>query len=65
MVWQVDCPTRELVYRLIHLVYRLIHVWDSLLATPSSEQWPLNMQFLKKAVDGGRNVEVSRALLIV
>ena len=40
--------------------YRLIHVWDSLLATPSSEQEPLNIQFLKKAADGGRNVEVSR-----
>ena len=27
--------------------------------------WPLNIQFLKKATDGGRNVEVSRTLLVV
>ena len=40
--------------------FRPSHVWDSLLATPSSEQWPLNIQFLKKAADGGWNVEVSR-----
>ena len=26
---------------------------------------PMNIQFLKKAADGGRNVEVSRALLLV
>ena len=45
--------------------YRLGHVWDSLLATPFSEQSPLNIQFLKKAADGGRNVEVSRTLLVV
>ena len=45
--------------------YRLSHVWDSLLATLSSEQWPLNIQFLKQATDGGRNVEVSRTLLVV
>ena len=30
------------------------------MARPSSEQWPLNIQFLKKAADGGRNVEVSK-----
>ena len=45
--------------------YILSHVWDSLLATLSSEQGPLNLQFLKKAADGGRNVEVSRTLLVV
>ena len=33
--------------------YRLSHVWDSLLATPPSEQYPLNIQFLKKTADGG------------
>ena len=29
------------------------------------EQWPLNIQLPKKAADGGRNVEVSRILLVV
>ena len=45
--------------------YRLSHVWDSLLATPSSEQRPRNIQFLKKTADGGRNIEVSRTFLVV
>ena len=32
---------------------------------PSSGTDTLNIQFLKKAADGGRNVEVSRTLLVV
>ena len=46
-------------------VYFNHHRWPSsgtecLVAMPSSEQWPLNIQFLKKAADGRWNVEVSR-----
>ena len=39
--------------------------WWADYPTPSSEQWPLNIEFLTKAADGGRNVQVSRTLLVV
>ena len=42
-----------------------LHTKSRILATPYSDQWPLNIQFLKKTADGGRNVEVSRTLLVV